>query len=311
MDERLAFAALRGGVLRLAVDLAPALEAFVQLELEGSMRQGLILERSEHAVERVLAGGDDFLVVLLKGSASAHTCYEHPWHRERRDVDLLVLPEHFPRVQTALEGAGWTSPSPANLPWWGRRLDVRHEVTLVGPQGVEVDLHRRLTLYQHLPVDEQGIVERSTPGQGVLRFPSPVDLVLHTALHAAVGGFRVPLKSWVDLLRLTQQPGFDWEVLGHRARDWRVDTCLWAAFDVMQRFFHTDVPDGFLTGIRPGRAAERALTKILAHDGETPVAPTRFTEAWRQVARQLTLGGRRPWEWAIEHARLRMAQKTP
>ena len=308
LDERLAQAALKGGVLRMALNLAPVLERWVVKEAEKRIFQDLLLERSQAAVEAVLSGCSG--VVLLKGSASAHTLYAQSSERERRDLDLLVVGDAFGEVLALLREGGWRDLAPEKLPWWAKRAEGRYEVTLVGPEGVEVDLHRRLSLYRHFPIDLKGIVQRSQIlDEGPFHLPEPVDLALHTALHAASTGYRVPLKSWLDLKLLTGDPTFDWESFAGRALAWQIDTAAWAALGVMKRFFALSLPKATLERLRPPKPVETSLNKLLSHQGETPIAPGRFDDAWRQVAKSLALGGKRPWELAVEHARLRAAGK--
>jgi hypothetical protein len=309
-DERLAHVALKGGVLRLALNRVPALEEWMAKEAEKRVFQDLLLERSQAAVATVLAQGGCEGVVLLKGSASAHTLYSQSTERERRDLDLLVVGDAFGAAARSLREGGWRDLAAEKLPWWAKRPEGRYEITLVGPEGVEVDLHRRLSLYRHFPIDLQGIAQRAQILEdGPFHLPDPVDLALHTALHAASTGFRVPLKSWLDLKLLAQAPTFDWESFAGRALSWRIDTAAWAALGVIESFFAVSIPKAVIEQLGPPRPVKASLKKLLSHEGETPIAPGRFADAWRQVAKSLALGGRRPWELAMEHARLRTAGK--
>jgi len=308
-NRELAQAAMKGGVLRLAVERDARLGRWVQEELERLVFQDLLLERAGLEVESTLATLQNELL-LLKGSATAHTLYEHSSYRERRDIDLLATGESFDSALGKLLKAGWMRLPDPEKPWWAKRAEGRYEETLFkefGANRVEIDLHRRLSLYRHFKIDDGELLTRSTRVDGIFfRIPATVDIALHTALHGATTGFKVPLKSWFDLHLLTQGKDFDWDTLCVRSQEWGIAAVLWSALLVLSNLFATPMPRHVAQSLKPSPPAAGALTRLLAGRGEGPVPSGTLSDALRQTAKALALGGGKPWDLAIEHARLRL-----
>lgn len=79
---------------------------------------------------------------VLKGSAVAHLDYPDPALREFGDVDLLIHPDDLPGAIAALTERGYVRRFPEPRPGFDRRFTK--SVSLTGPAGEEVDLHRSL-----------------------------------------------------------------------------------------------------------------------------------------------------------------------
>ena len=310
-SRELAQAAVQGSVLRLTLDKAPGLEQWVSNELEKVIFQDMLLERASHDLAIALGDLEDS-ALRLKGSASAHMLFAEPGLRERRDIDLLLTPETRTLVIERLQQAGWSRLPDNERPWWSERVEGRYEETMVkdfGGQRVEADLHFRLSLYRHLGGNSESLLGRSHRQDGVsFRLPSLEDLALHTALHAASTGFRVPLKSWFDLHLLSMQSELDWNLLLEEADTWNIPTALWSALSVIVRLFGTEIPAGVLDRLEPARPLRSSLMRLLCGDGETPIPSAPFEEARRQAAKSLALGGTKPWELVLEQTRIRLEQ---
>jgi hypothetical protein len=308
-NRELAQAAMKGGVLRLAVERDVRLAQWVQEELDRLVFQDLLLERAGLEIESTLAHLKDELL-LLKGSATAHTLYEDSGYRERRDIDLLATGRTFDIALKELLEAEWQRLPDPDKPWWAKRAEGRYEETLFkefGANRVEIDLHKRLSLYRHFKIDDGELLARSTRMDGIFfRIPSPVDIALHTALHGATTGFKVPLKSWFDLHLLTQRQAFDWDTLCARSQQWGIASVLWSGLLVLSNLFATSIPAHVAQSLKPSPPVAGALTRILAGLGEGPVHSGSLSSAWRQMAKALALGGGKPWDLVIEHARLRL-----
>ena len=307
--QEVARAAVQGGVVRFAVEKEQRLEPWVSKELERVVFQDLLLERATQELGQVLHELRDS-ILLLKGSASAHMLYEHPGLRERRDVDLLIPGDNFPIAIERLIAAGWSRLPKEERPWWAERASGRYEETLFkdfGGHRVEADLHHRLSLYRHLARSDGGLLERSSRTPTLdFRLPSPEDLTLHTALHAAATGFSVPLKSWFDLHLLSCQGGLDWDALGSRAIEWNVHTALWASLTIISNRWQTHVPKRLLDALAPPTPSKQTLARMLDGEGEMPIGSGRLAKAQQQLAKSLALGGNSPWQLVLEQARLRL-----
>lgn len=106
-----------------------------------AMRSVLELEAMAVTAHDLLAGAG-IPVRLLKGLAVAHLDEAEPSLRCFNDVDLLVAGEHIGEAVRLLDDAGYER----DLPERRRGYDQRFakEVTLTGPRGREIDLHRTL-----------------------------------------------------------------------------------------------------------------------------------------------------------------------
>lgn len=129
--------------------------------------------------------------LVVKGPALVASCYPAGSLRSYVDLDLLVNPRDLPEAVRALEDCGFRMLE-ANWPLLAKS-DVR-ELRLLGPTGGCVDLHWSIG---------RGAFRQDTSppfevlkGRGVvlaldgLSFPAlgPVDMLVHTAVHAADSG---------------------------------------------------------------------------------------------------------------------------
>ena len=127
----------------------------------------------------------------LKGVVLAETVYDVESDRPMSDVDLLAL-ERWPEAVLALRSAGFAEVARGDHAWAFR-----------DPEGREVvELHRSVVSAPGLfPLDPEGLWARSRAGRGQLgRLPSPEDLLLQLALHAAFQHGLVPLARAVARL---------------------------------------------------------------------------------------------------------------
>jgi hypothetical protein len=136
-------------------------------------------------IERSLVRAVDVLVLagvrtlVLKGGATAHLDYDAPGEREVGDVDLLVEPAHLPHALEALQLAGCrpvvTHPFAT--------ASFFHSETLVDPDGIEIDLHHRLTQPARATTAPFTTAEPFAVGGRTLWAPSRHWRFLHALLH--------------------------------------------------------------------------------------------------------------------------------
>lgn len=128
--------------------------------------------------------GLDSPVIALKGAAYELQGLPFAEGRVPADVDLLVSPASLARAESVLKAAGWVS---AQLDPYDERYyrDWAHEVPpLRHPERqIEVDLHHAITPERTGGrVDTSLLIDGSIAGRQFRVF-SPVDQVLHCALH--------------------------------------------------------------------------------------------------------------------------------
>ena len=167
---------------------------------------------------------------LTKGAALAHLDYPDPAVRTFGDVDVIVHPADWPAAYGVLSAGGYRRDAPT-LPG---SYDARYGkgATLTAPDGLQVDLHRRLaigrfgiTARMEDLFDESAeitLAGRPVPTLG------PVGRLLHACFHASLGGFR-RLRAFRDVAQLILVSEVDWTAAFAVARSWRAEAVVAAA----------------------------------------------------------------------------------
>jgi hypothetical protein len=168
-----------------------------------SLATVVLIERSMLDATRALEDrGVDHRVV--KGAALAHTLYDDPSERGYGDVDLLVPGAHMEAALTALRSLGYRRAYPELRAGFDARFTKA--VTLVGPSGYELDVHRTLLMGPlGMLVDVDGLLAAEArfalAGQPV-RTLDPAGHALYAAYAVAFGDRSPKLSSQRDLAQL-------------------------------------------------------------------------------------------------------------
>lgn len=265
--DTIAQAARHAEVAVLAAEAHPELARRLDVAVRRQTLVDMNLELALDRVARAIADVGHEHVALIKGEATAHTLYDRPSQRFRRDVDLLVSREAFPVVIASLVADGWrqvaSGDEPATATAWPLVLDL--------PIGeLACDLHQEVFEPGAFRVDTAAVLARAERGRSPLPLASAEDNLLITAGHMAQGGFQEPLKAWVDLQRLATSPTLDHAAVASRARAWGLVAATWACLHVLARWWRT--PSARLTAaVRPPPAQRALLAWLLAGDGAHPV----------------------------------------
>ncbi len=215
----LGVAALEAGALALAeADADQLLERH-----RGAMTVALQLERRLLEVTPSLQdAGIEFLV--LKGPAVARAFYPDPSWRSFGDLDLLVSTADWQAACIALATAGFRR----RLPEPRRGFDERFgkAATHIGPDGVQIDLHRTLVLGPFgLWMEPEGLFEGTTElsiGGRAFRRLDDTRAFLHACMHAVLGSRRVRLVPLRDVAQIAAIGDVDWAELDVLADRWRL-----------------------------------------------------------------------------------------
>lgn len=182
----------------------------------------------------------------LKGAVLAETVCEVEGERPMADVDLLAL-ERFAEAVDALGEAGFACVVRGDHAWAFR-----------DPEGHGfLELHRSVVSAPGLyPLDREGLWQRRRAGRGQLRvLPSPEDLLLQLALHAAFQhGLVLSLAQWLDFGRVLEREAVDARRLGQLAAAARARAPLAAALAVARAVTGVRVPEELLSGLPRGLA---------------------------------------------------------
>ncbi len=200
-------------------------------------------------------------LLLLKGAA--YVLAGLPLSRGRlfSDIDILVPFERLSEVEAALMLDGWVSSTPDPY-------DQRYYREWMHELPPMTHVRRRTTLDVHhaiLPLtastwpDPVKLREAALPaaGQDGIRVLSPVDMVLHSAVHLFhEGEFDHGLRGLFDLHCLLSHfgavPGF-WEALPSRARELALERPLFYALRYCCRMLGTSVPAQVMVEAASGR----------------------------------------------------------
>ncbi len=239
--------------------------------------------------ERADRGGVRFM--LLKGAAL--TGWVYPWDAPRLggDLDLLITPSDAGLVGTVLAGLAGEQDKFPGRPHL-RRLAYERSFQVRSPVPVELDVHQGLTYPMLYRIDNEGLWQRALPhpsfGMAALCIPCPEDLLLHLAIHAVHD-----LKHWsrhdVDAAMLIANEPIDWQRLSERARQWGAGIGLYLLLERLVLGLACPVPEGVLTGLRPGAATLAMTRRILGSAAPEPGGWTPGAARLRQLTAQLWL----------------------
>jgi hypothetical protein len=130
-----------------------------------------------------------------------------------------------------------------------------------GPVRVEFEIHWGLAQEMRYRIDERGLHERAVPleigGHRVLRMDDH-DLVAHLLLHHFTHYFDRRLKWAIDMRRIARLPGFSWNGVARRLRDWGATAASGMSLVHLHRTVPEWISDEALAALRPA-AWRRAL----------------------------------------------------
>lgn len=165
--------------------------------------------------------GIEFLA--LKGAWLAWHVWPEPAMRPLRDLDLYIPGEDLFAAHELLLAGGWTMEEGEDFgaltpDEWVARFKALPP--LVSPGGIAVDLHARLWDEDgRTPPLPGGLFERSTSDNehGTIRYPGPVDQLMHLSVHASFHRFDGGPLMLADFAYLIASVDFDWTEVWRRA----------------------------------------------------------------------------------------------
>ncbi|QYJ07448.1 nucleotidyltransferase family protein [Qipengyuania flava] len=211
-------------------------------------------------------GREGITAVALKGAWLAWNIYPEPALRPLRDLDLLIAPEQALAARAHLLAKGWVEEDDDGLPAeeWLERF--KHLPALVAPDGTVLELHVRLWDEDgRTPANVSGVLYRATAlaDHPALRFPDPVDMLMHLAVHATFHRFDAGPLMLVDFDQLLAKQAFDWESVWPRAASEGWDRALALVLAATRRWGSSEptrIPDLPLT---PPAELVEALPELL------------------------------------------------
>ena len=163
---------------------------WLRAELKPAVQRAAALELARQAAARTILGRfaeAHIPVLLLKGTALAHTHYPQPYLRTRGDLDLLI-PEHRQAdADAALTAAGY---QPQHHLREAGSFQVTYQPPASTPGADAIDLHEKLNdhrIFTPLLAFDQLMADSvPVPSLGPqARSPGPVYMLLHACMHRA------------------------------------------------------------------------------------------------------------------------------
>jgi hypothetical protein len=189
----------------------------------------------------------------LKGPILAAQAYQSISLRSVGDLDFLVQPQDFKKLQLVLQAQGYELP---NLGYLSVQPEEQQrffwtagQYPLVNPQkNIFLDIHWKLlsqdTLTQHLDYDYfcDRFVSIDLAGKSVLTL-APADALLHLCLHGAKD-FWISLRSVCDIAELVQHHSdLNWEALLQAADQLGAERTVCLGLHLAQRLFDLPLPE--------------------------------------------------------------------
>ena len=202
----------------------------------------LLLARLEQALDAL--GSQGIVPIALKGTSFLPRFYRSFDERTLDDVDLLVEPDDAARAIETLERAGWAAPGGRERTHW---LRSSFEMPMVspGPVTVALEIHWSLGQERRYAVPVAALLDRAVAqeiaGRGIRRLDD-VDAATHLLLHHVQHYFDRRLKWALDLRSLSKLPGFSWDAVEGRAREWRGHAAASMALEHLRRLFPDEFP---------------------------------------------------------------------
>lgn len=201
--------------------------------------------------------------VILKGPALAHTVYPDPSWRSFGDLDLLVRTRDWRLARQSLEELGFHRRLPEPRAGFDERFGKA--ATHVGPDGLQVDLHRTLVagpFAQWMDTEELfRWTSRFSLGDRELRRLDDTALLLHACLHASLGSRPPRLLALRDIAQVAARAHVNWEALADLARRWRLGPVLQHGFAAASETLGVRLDDAtrFIEALPRDRRTRRAL----------------------------------------------------
>lgn len=243
--------------------------------------------------------------VALKGFDVVHRGWYPFDARGFDDVDLLLEPGALAPAVRALVDAGWQLPGGD---YYAHYVRSSHHLPIASPGAVPVhfELHWNLAQDGRFTIDAAGLIERARPmeaeGRPLLRMDDH-DIAAHLLLHHFTHYFDRRLKWLVDLEGLGREPGFDWDRVVARVREWGATAAVGSSLVHIERLWPELVPAEVRRSL-PFSGWRRALTAPLGSSH-----PLELFRGTRRRAVQLYLAAallERPWTlpgWILHRAR--------
>ncbi len=209
----------------------------------------------------------DIHPIVLKGAALADCVYPGASLRHTHDVELLIRPDEWHRLPTAVADLG-LNVTASDFTW--------PIVTFKHSSGLPLVLHRRLfrvPFYNRVDDDVWMRAESVSLGGVKARTLSPADMLLHVCACALHSPSHATYRWLVDAWFLLDRRGdLDWEALLRAASTCHLTLPLALSLEYLAVALRAPVPRAACDGLVAAAAADRSVGPELALHGARAAA---------------------------------------
>lgn len=202
------------------------------------LRTRLTLRSASQGLAALRAAGVE--PVALKGLGLMATAYLEPATRPMHDLDFLIAPGDVQRAFDALAAIGWR-PLHGSREHYFRTLRTFHALPVIGPDGIELDLHRFM-LEENCFAEADDRLRRRIRESAIdgmrVTVPSPEDQVINACVHGVRWDPVPPLRWVIDAVMAIRSTGaaFEWDYLEGESVERGVSLAMAAALDFARQF---------------------------------------------------------------------------
>jgi hypothetical protein len=192
-------------------------------------------------------------VIVLKGAHLAKTVYQSQALIVMGDIDLLVKKADLGQAEKILLEMGY---GPTERPSIKKQCAEHHHlVTFRKTDAIPIEIH--WTIFELMPpfkirVDMLWKQARAFMVEDVQVYClSPEDLLFHLCIHTAYQNSFFGIRFLCDIHNTIRYYEIDWDILFHRAQQWKADKTVYLALYMARDWLATLVPEKVLEQFKP------------------------------------------------------------
>jgi hypothetical protein len=246
----------------------------IPLQIENSLRNdylgysGKDLKRRSQLCELIKIFNEHGIDhILLKGSHLAEKVYANSVLRPMCDIDILVRQEDIEKAFELLINERYYDGSRHGSSKIVKDVYIHHYPALLKGNCFPVELHRYL--FEDNYLKNIALVRRRAQAVSIGGMASKVmaleDLLIYIAIHGLkYHTQKLGINFLYDLHVIIYSGNINWDVVAEliKDNDWGNSKTLYSALIMAKTYFHTDIPDEFLAGIKPAGFNQNIQTSI-------------------------------------------------
>jgi hypothetical protein len=229
-------------------------------------------------------------VLLLKGSALALQVYPDPALRPMADLDIAAPHAQAREALAHLQAIGW-SPAAESIPPGGIEPDQIKALTLIHPDGGQLDLHFSLYLDCAAWASMAPLWQHATTlrfeGRSVLTL-SRTDHLLHALVHGAKANLVSPIRWVADAVWILRgEQAIDWDRFIAQARSGRFSVIVSRSLAYLDGKFGVSIPADVIMALEQRASlAERLEYGARRDSARAPRLAERLANLWVRYRRR-------------------------